>query len=427
MNWNRTWRRACRALFGAAFMLLVVPGASLAFASDHGNSFSLNDAFRIAHSLRAERRVASARVDAARERPAIVSSLDDPVIAPSIDHKPVDPMMKTDRSITFEQSFPLSNIRSHRRRAAEADVEKYQGEAGKSALKIEADVAQAFFMLSERRKIELVLVQQIALAQNLVKLAAARHGVGTTAQSEVLRLEIDEARLRSRLAMAAADVRAAEAMFNTALGRDAGTAIPSLTIAGGFERLSQIPDQAASLQTALENRPELKMSAAEIARAKAEVDVMKSMYKPMAMVRVGMADTMTAGRGYMLMVGVSVPIWFGRLNAGVREANAMATMADADREAMLRMIHGDVAAALASLRGAATNYHTYQTDLVPRAERATAPAMAAYASGTLPLTSVLDASKAAWSVQEEAIMAETALGMAWVRHRSAIGYFGELK
>ncbi len=422
MNWNRT-----SALPGVALWLMMVPGVNLAFAAEKDDPFSLNEAFRIAHTLRAERRVASARVDAARERPAIVSSLDDPVIAPSIDHKPVDPMMKTDRSITFEQSFPLSNIRSHRRRAAEADVEKYQGEAGKSALKIEADVAQAFFMLSERRKIELVLVQQIALAGNLVKLAAARHGVGTGTQSDVLRLEIDEARLRSRLAMVAADVRAAEAMFNTALGRDAGIAIPPLRIDGGFERLSQSPDHATSLHRALENRPELRMSAAEIARAKAEIDVMKSMYKPMAMVRVGMADTMTAGRGYMLMVGVSVPIWFGRLSAGVREANAMATMAEADREAMLRMIHGDVAATLASLRGAAINYHTFQTDLLPRAERTTAPAMAAYASGTLPLTSVLDASKAAWAVQEEAIMAETALGMAWIRHRSAIGFFGELK
>ena len=103
----------------------------------------------------------------------------------------------------------------------------------------------------------------------------------------------------------------------------------------------------------------------------------------------------------------------------------MATMAEADREAMLRMIDGDIAATLESLRGAVANYHAFQTELMPRAERGVAPATAAYASGTLPLASVLEAIKALWSIQEEAVMAETSLGMAWVRYRNAIGYFGD--
>ena len=147
----------------------------------------------------------------------------------------------------------------------------------------------------------------------------------------------------------------------------------------------------------------------------------------MAMVRVGMADTMTAGRGYMLMVGVTIPIWFNRLNAGVREARAMATMADADREAMLRMIQGELAAALESLRGAASNYQAYQSDLIPRVERTLAPVMTEYAGGRLPLSAVLETNKALWSVQEEAVMAETALGLGWSRWRSALGNFGESK
>ncbi|UUZ48543.1 TolC family protein [Massilia sp. B-10] len=130
----------------------------------------------------------------------------------------------------------------------------------------------------------------------------------------------------------------------------------------------------------------------------------------------------------MLMVGVSVPIWFGRLRAGVREADAMVSMAEADCEAMLRMIHGDVAASLASLRGAAPQLPRVSNRFA--AARRTCgrlPAMTAYSSGTLPLASVLEASKALWSIQEESVMAETALGVAWIRHRNAIGSFGELQ
>lgn len=102
----------------------------------------------------------------------------------------------------------------------------------------------------------------------------------------------------------------------------------------------------------------------------------------------------------------------------------MATMAEADREAMLSMIDGEVAATLEALRGAAATDQAFRTEVIPRAERAVAPAMAAYASGTLPLASVLEANRALWSIQEEAIMAEASLGLAWVRHRSSIGYFG---
>ncbi|UUZ54130.1 TolC family protein [Massilia sp. H-1] len=180
----------------------------------------LSEAMTAARAARAEMRVSAARVDAAKQRPIIASSLDDPIIAPSIDHKPVDPMMKTDRSITFEQSFPLSHIRAHRRRAAEADIDRYLGEGGKTTLKIESEVAQAFFMLSERRKVAEILGRQLALAAELAKLAAARHGVGASTQADVLRVEIEEARLRNRLVLAGADVGAAEAMFNTALGQE---------------------------------------------------------------------------------------------------------------------------------------------------------------------------------------------------------------
>ncbi|MDQ1812353.1 TolC family protein [Massilia sp. CCM 9210] len=236
-----------------------------------GPAVSLDDALAVARASRAEMRVAAARVDAARQRPIIVSALDDPIIAPSIDHKPVDPMMKTDRSITFEQSFPLSRVRSHRRRAAEADVDRYQGEGGKTALKIDAEVAQAFFMLNERRKVVEILGRQTTLAQELVKLAAARHGVGAATQADVLRMEIEQARLKSRLALTGADLRAAEAMFNTALGQEPYRPVPSLQMQGVLDGIVAIPDLDASLEVALLRRPELRISQAEIRRARARL------------------------------------------------------------------------------------------------------------------------------------------------------------
>ena len=65
------------------------------------------------------------------------------------------------------------------------------------------------------------------------------------------------------------------------------------------------------------------------------------MYAPMAMVRTGPSYTMADGTGWMVMVGVSIPLWRDKLRAGVNEARAMVDMASADLEAMQRMIRGE--------------------------------------------------------------------------------------
>ncbi len=430
-------KQPCQASSGhiIAVMLILLSAAIPSAPTLAQTSLSLNEAFLIAKSARAELRVAAARVDAASQRPAIVSSLDDPILSPAIDHKPVDPMMRSDRSITLEQSFPLSHILQHKRRAAEADIEKYQAEISKTALKIYAEVAQAFFMLQERRRLREILEQQVTLAAQLSKLVATRYGTGSATQSDVLRLEMEEARLRGRLAVVTADAHSAAAMLNASLGRAPDFPLPALDVQTVFEDIAAPVESdknhseslAAKLRFAQSQRAELRVAQAEKRRADAEIDVMKSMYAPMAMVKVGVADTMTAGRGYMLMVGVSIPIWRERLHAGVREAKAMSNMAQADRDAMLSMIQGELAAAQEALRGATLNYRSYRNDLLPRAERTLTPTLSEYASGRLPLSAVLETSKALWALQEESLMAETALGVGWIRMRLALGDFGEKK
>jgi outer membrane protein TolC len=51
------------------------------------------------------------------------------------------------------------------------------------------------------------------------------------------------------------------------------------------------------------------------------------------------------------------------------------------------------------------------------------PAVAGYASGQLPLVSVIEAVQALWLVQSDLIAADTALGLAWARLGRAIGSY----
>ena len=134
-------------------------------------------------------------------------------------------------------------------------------------------------------------------------------------------------------------------MLNASLAIEADVPVPALA---PLTFAQPIPAWSA-IKPALTTRPELIAGRAEIARAEAEVLVMRDMYRPMATIRTGPAYTMAEGRGWMAMVGVSLPIWRGRLRAGVAEAQAMRAMSEADLRAMTRMIEGEAAGAVNQL------------------------------------------------------------------------------
>ena len=119
------------------------------------------------------------------------------------------------------------------------------------------------------------------------------------------------------------------------------------------------------------------------------------------------------------MVGFSVPIWRGRLGAGVSEAEAMVEMAEADLVEMQRMVEGDAVVAREQVLASRERMLALRDEVLPRAREAIDPTLAGYAAGQLPLVSVIEAAQTLWSSQAELVLAEFNLGMAWTRlHRA---------
>jgi outer membrane protein TolC len=208
-------------------------------------------------------------------------------------------------------------------------------------------------------------------------------------------------------------------MLNASVALDVDLPVPALV---PLAFALPIPSWSA-IKTALTSRPELVAGRAEVVRAEADVEVMRDMFKPMALVRTGPAYTMAEGRGWMAMVGISLPIWRDKLHAGVAEAQAMRAMSEADLRAMTRMIEGDAAVAVNQLQATRDRQAALTTDVLPRARMAIEPAVAGYTSGQLPLVSVIEAVQALWLVQADLIAADTELGLAWARLGRAIGTY----
>ena len=412
-----------RFIFCPVVQLVAVLGAAPAAGAAQGtpalpSPLGLADVIRIAAERRDEIGAARARIRAGEARPAIVSALADPMLSPSLDHLPFM-LGGADVSVTIEQQIPLSGIRQHRRASALAAVDRLRAEATRTTLDVGVEAANAYLMLQERRRTAALVTEQLAFARDVVSAANARYASGTAPQSDVLRAEVEVARLQARARALVSEVRGAEAMLNTSLALDAELPVPALA---PLMVTKPVPTWA-SIKAALTSRPELAAAQAEVTRAEAEVQIMRDMFRPMAAIRTGPSYTMAEGRGWMAMVGISLPIWRGKLRAGVAEAEAMRAMADADVRAMTRMIAGQAATALSQLQAAHDRQAAITTDVLPRARMAIEPAVAAYAAGQLPLVSVIETIQALWLVQSELITADTELGLAWARLGRAIGSY----
>jgi outer membrane protein TolC len=207
-------------------------------------------------------------------------------------------------------------------------------------------------------------------------------------------------------------------MLDAALGRAPDTAVPPLA---WTDDTSEPAPVDALVRLALARRPELAAARAGRARALAEVDVMESMYGPMAVVRLGPSYTMLEGPGVMGMVGVTVPLWRDRLSSGVTEARSMVIMADADIEAMQRMIAGSVAAARETVAAERTRLLSVQRDILPRARMVVDSAVASFGAGQGPMVGTLDAARDLFDVRMQELMDRARLGVAWAKLRRETG------
>jgi cobalt-zinc-cadmium efflux system outer membrane protein len=420
--------RAYRIVGGllAVFVVALLPsGSALAQPQVSGDAFPLATPLRIEHLVklaterRAEIRGARSRKGAAEQRTHVVGVLDDPMVMPSLDHLPFM-LHGADVSLAVEQRFPLSRLRRNRERSAQADVRRLAADVNRVGLDVVLEAVSAYWMLYEQRAMLRVVGEQLSLARTLVAAAASRYGAGMAVQPDVLRAEIEVARLQGSERALLALVRSAEAMLNMSLARIADAAVPEL----GQEPFAAEPPAFLVLRDqALARRPELLVGQEEIRRAEADIDVMRSMIRPMAFIRTGPAYTMADGWGFMAMVGISVPIFRQKNRATVAEAKNMADMARADLSAMRNMVQGAVASAREDVLAARTRALVLRDDVLPRSRVAVDAVIAAYTSGAVPMVSTLDAARALWNAQQELVMAEVELGVSWARLARAVGVF----
>jgi outer membrane protein TolC len=249
--------------------------------------------------------------------------------------------------------------------------------------------------------------------------ARARYRVNKTPYADVLRAQVEVSKLEDRL-RTLEDMRAPlVARLNAALSRplDAPVPWPSPIVE---ERL--VTDQAAALAVLQQSNPELRALDAQLSRERLAVRLAEKKGQPdyslgLSYIETGSADMDTSDSGkdpFIIEVGLTLPLWRGKVAAGVREAKARLAATEQQLLARYDVLGSDVKLVLFKLRDAERRLALYRDSLVPKARQALKATETAYTAGEATITDYLEAERTllAFRLDAERALADVAQRLA---------------
>ncbi|MFI5244636.1 MAG: TolC family protein [Gemmatimonadales bacterium] len=252
------------------------------------------------------------------------------------------------------------------------------------------------------------------LLQDIGDIAAKMYQVGDGRQADVLRANVELARMQQ-------DIVRMESMRTTMTARlNALEAEPPDSPVGapGLPRFpAALPALDSLIRLAEENRPILRAGAQEVDVADASRQLAQRQIWPDVQVGVQYGQQPGPGgaqRMGSLMVGASLPIYARNRQLQLREeAGAMHAVAVSDLAAMRAETRGAVGEAYASLLRARRLADLYRTSVLPQAEATVTSSLASYRVGTVNFMTLLDAQMSLNQYRQELFTLEADEGKAW--------------
>lgn len=325
---------------------------------------------------------------------------------------PMDPIGMTQLQVM--QMLPLGGKLGLSRRVARAQASALEARATDVEWELRSQAAMAFYDLYATEQGLVVARETLRILQDIAKTAEAMYRVGEGRQADVLRAQVEIARMtedtvRMQAMRAAMGARLLALLDRAQDGVIAPPAVPQ------FPTATPTLDSLARL--AREFRPMLQAGEREVEAARAGDRLARREIWPDLQVGVqyGQRDgTMGTERMGSLMLGASVPIFARSRQLRMREeAAAMSAMAVADLRAMQAETRGRLGETYADLTRARNLAALHRTTVIPQAEATVSSALAAYRVGGVDFMTLLDNRMTVNQYRQELYALEADEGKAW--------------
>jgi len=390
----------------------------MAPAIEAGAALRLGDVYRDVRDRNPKSAAARALADAAGARIPGAKLPPDPQLQlafmnyrlPNL--RPMDPTGMAALQLT--QMVPTPGKLGLSGRIAEAKASAEQQRAIDVDWELRSQAAMAYYEVYQAERSVAIARETRRLVQDIGRIAATMYEVGEGHQADVLRAQVEIARMTEEITRMEAMRDAAAARLNALLDRPWDAPVPGTQLPAFPDA---VPAADSLVQMADRNRPMLRAGEDEVQAAEGMEALARRELMPDLMVGVQYGQrsaAMGTERMGSLMLGASIPIFASRRQIRMRdEAAAMRAMAEADLQYMRADTRGKVGEAYAMLSRSRNLARLYVTTVLPQAEAAVAAALAAYRVGHVDFMTLLDDRMAVNGYRMELATLQADEGRAW--------------
>ena len=405
---------------GLAVVLLALAGRASPARAQQPMASSLAALVAEAEATNPELAAARKAAEAAAARVPQAGALDDPMLSLGVANLPVtDPRLGQDfmtmTMLGISETFPYPGKRGLREAIARAWAESAQYEAEAIRQKVVAEVKTAYYELYFLERALEVTRRNDTLLAGFSRVTSAKYSVGTAAQPDVLKSQVEQTRLTDQIvslerrrtttiarmnalrARPAADTlrasRLPEAILRMAVetGEQSRLMFTSAALSGaaGGGGIPSVPELE---RLALENNPRIRAHVRRIEGLERTRDLAQKARLPDFRVSIGYAQRSGFRDMVSAAVALPLPVFAGRKqNQQVIEQSAALAEAEAQHRSMVDRINADIASLAAELASARTQIVLLNDGILPQARASLASAGAAYRVGQVDLLALLDA------------------------------------
>jgi outer membrane protein, heavy metal efflux system len=365
--------------------------------------------------------------EAEKERAREVGVLPDPELTVMYDFKPMMYDSQLGRfSVSAMQMFPWFGTLGTKRDAQRASAGANRAQIDVRQLEILRDLQLAWFDIAEVEQQIRVTEEQIDLVQELERLVEIRYETGRAAQADILRIQMEEARLKNRIENLEDQLKPLKANFNEYLNRtpdtDVETAeqVETQQVLYSDQQIHQMVLAENPRFDGIESRGDALDKQQRIAQLDGRpsfglgLEVMGRDFGPMSMFP-------DARESFVGMATVRLPIFRSRTNSQQQQIASRKRALDSERIQTENRLSSEVESALEALRKAERNLRLLDEELIPRATQALDILGEEYTVGRSMFDELLQIQRELLDLEIERIEAVVEHNKAVVRIESLIG------
>lgn len=295
------------------------------------------------------------------------------------------------RMYSLSQEVPFPTKLSTKSKLAKIGVLKTFEQYRKKEQTIIRKIIHFYSRLFLVDKEVLAMGEEQRFLKQILKVAMRNYELNKTPQSDVLRTQVELAKIANELLASADEKSLIISELNFLLNRQDDYIFGTINELDIKDTIYEIEEL---YKLTKEFRPELKLLRFRISETKTSLSLSKQEYLPDFMVKLQQKELDAKLTNRSIMFGITLPLWFvGKQNNMVREMNAELKMAEAEYSAMENMALAQVKEKKIMVDKYKREVELYKNSIIPLVEATLKSSLKAYEVKQVDFMTLLDNEK----------------------------------